>query len=118
MADDVPKNFALLATFAISPQQVVHDAPVTIPLQRVVLPDIWPVQQWASDRRALQLLREQSDELSAAYQRIIELKGCMSAVASVLGFLQHEISVSDSHNSRQQIASALADLQQRIIAPQ
>jgi hypothetical protein len=90
-----------------------------MPPQRVVLPEVFPELQAATERRVRQLqrlLRERSDELSAAYQKIIELQDSKRNEASVLAFLQDEISASDSHDSRRLIASAMATLQQNIIA--
>jgi hypothetical protein len=68
--------------------------------------------QAATERRVRQL----SDELSAAYQKTIELQDCKRTEASMLEFLQDAISASHSHDSNRLIASAMADLHQKIIA--
>ena len=99
MAYHVPKNFGLLATLAMPPQ-------------RVVLPEVFPELQSSMEGRVRQL----SDELSAACQKIIELQDCKRTEASMLAFLQDAISASHSHDSNRLIASAMADLQQKIIA--
>jgi hypothetical protein len=62
---------------------------------------------------------KRSDELSAACQMIIELQELQDSKrteASMLAFLQYAMSVSHSHDSNRLIASAMADLQQKIIA--
>jgi hypothetical protein len=93
-----------------------------MPPQRAVLPEVFPELLAAMERRARQRERERSDELSAAYQKIIELEDTMRTVASMLAFhtlLQDEISLSasDSHDSRRLIAAAMAALQQKITEP-
>jgi hypothetical protein len=108
-----------------------------MPPQRVALPEVFPELQAAMERRVRQLSDElsaayqmiielqdsmraleskRSDELSAACQKIIELQNCKRTEASMLAFLQDAISASHSHDSNRLIASAMADLHQKIIA--
>jgi hypothetical protein len=86
MACHVPKNFGLLATLAMPPQ-------------RVALPEVFPELQASMERRVRQL----SDELSAACQKIIALHDCKRTEASMLAFLQNATSASHSHDSNRQI---------------
>jgi hypothetical protein len=52
-------------------------------------------------------VRQLSDELSTACQKIIELQDCKHTEASMLAFLQDAISASHSHDSNRQIASVM-----------